>query len=88
MDYRILGPVALGGAPVNRPRERKILAALLVAGRPVSTGHLVDVLWPAAPPITARQQVQNCVSSPRGNAMSSRWWPRAARTARSPGSWC
>ena len=67
MDYRILGPVALGGAPVNRPRERKILAALLVAGRPVSTGHLVDVLWPAAPPITARQQVQNCVSSLRGH---------------------
>ena len=65
MDFRILGPVALGGAPVSRPRERKILAALLVAGRPVSTGHLVDVLWPAAPPATARQQVQNCVSSLR-----------------------
>ena len=45
-------------------RETRILGALLLApNRAVSVSDLVDVLWPSAPPATARQQLQNCASA-------------------------
>lgn len=70
MDFRLLGPVEacvdervvrLGG-----PRERKVLAALLLRqGRAVSAEFLTEVLWADAPPATSRAQVHNSVAALR-----------------------
>lgn len=69
MEFRALGPLVVGASAssqIGGPRERKILAALvLMANQPVSTRHLIDVVWHESPPTTARQQVQNCVGSLR-----------------------
>lgn len=45
------------------PRERIVLAVLLLAGqRVVSMDHLVDAVWDDRPPPTARKQILICVS--------------------------
>jgi DNA-binding SARP family transcriptional activator/tetratricopeptide (TPR) repeat protein len=68
--YRFLGrlevwdgdtELALGG-----PRERKVLALLLLAqGRTVPMGRLIEALWDGIPPPTAEKQVRNSVSKLR-----------------------
>lgn len=67
MRFEILGTLRHDGNlkfDLSRRREGRILGALLlVANRPVSTEQLIDLLWPDTPPATARQQVQNCVTS-------------------------
>jgi DNA-binding SARP family transcriptional activator len=68
MRFEILGPLRCGsGRPavdLSRRREGRILAALLLsANRTVPMDGLIDMLWGERPPATARQQVQNCVSS-------------------------
>ena len=66
IDFGVLGtpfatPLADFIGP-SRRREWLILSALLVRpNREISTHSLVDVLWDAEPPSTARQQVQNCI---------------------------
>jgi DNA-binding SARP family transcriptional activator len=70
MEFRILGPleVLVGGVslPVSAPRERALLAALVLdANRVVSMNRLVSIMWDGLPPETARNQVQICVSSLR-----------------------
>src|SRR5207244_3977513 len=70
MKWRILGPVevAAGGTalPVERPQQRAVLAYLLLnANRVVSTTQLVEAMWGAAPPASARAQIQACVSQIR-----------------------
>jgi DNA-binding SARP family transcriptional activator len=70
MKFRVLGPleVHVGDAvvPVGGPRQRKALAALLLAAnRTVSLARLVCVVWDRDPPTTAIEQVQNCLSSLR-----------------------
>jgi DNA-binding SARP family transcriptional activator len=67
MRFAILGPLRAyvddREVVVGAPRERVALAALLLrAGETVPMAHLVDVIWPDAPPHTARNQVQLCVS--------------------------
>lgn len=64
--FGVLGPlrVTVDGCevPVSAPRQRVVLAALLVAqGRPVSPERLVDTIWGEAPPATARVTLQNYV---------------------------
>ncbi|HYN95324.1 MAG TPA: BTAD domain-containing putative transcriptional regulator [Pilimelia sp.] len=55
------GPLRLAG-----PRERKILGVLLVGrGTVVTVDHLIDAVWDERMPVTARRQVQNCVSALR-----------------------
>ncbi|MBG0828702.1 winged helix-turn-helix domain-containing protein [Planomonospora sp. ID67723] len=66
MELRLLGPVeawqgerrlALGG-----PKPRALLATLLLgAGRVVSVGRLVDVLWEKEPPASAHALIQTYV---------------------------
>jgi DNA-binding SARP family transcriptional activator/tetratricopeptide (TPR) repeat protein len=69
--YRILGPLEVSNGPgrdfkVPAGRQQIVLAALLCeANRVVSIDHLIDAIWPSAPPSTARTQVQICVSSLR-----------------------
>jgi len=69
MDFRVLGPLAATceGRPVtlHGPRQRRLLAVLLLnANLVVSTERLVDELW-ADPPATARRQVHNAMAALR-----------------------
>lgn len=70
MEFAILGPVRVlsHGEPVRvgGPRERKVLAALLLrAGHLVRTEFLIEVIWGEAPPATARAQVYNSIATLR-----------------------
>ena len=54
MDFRVLGPLEVGGdgGPVEHGgvKQRSLLAMLLLhAGEVVSTDRLVDALWGARP---------------------------------------
>src|SRR4051794_13615766 len=65
--YGILGPLAVSDGAGDRmpsaPQVRTLLAALLIrANRPVPVRTLVDEIWPAGPPATARVIVQMYVS--------------------------
>ncbi|MGA8112375.1 MAG: AfsR/SARP family transcriptional regulator, partial [Actinocatenispora sp.] len=71
IEFRVLGPLearAPGGTspPLGGPRQRAVLAALLLAGnRLVTLDALVDAVWGDDPPRTARRQIQNRVSALR-----------------------
>jgi DNA-binding SARP family transcriptional activator len=63
VEFRILGPLEVShdGRPVRikGARERALLAFLLLhPGEPVSVDRLLDELWGASPPATARKSVQ------------------------------
>lgn len=65
--YRILGPLSVTEAgqsvAVTAGRDRVVLAMLLVnPNRIVGAGELIDALWGTAPPVTARGQLQSCIS--------------------------
>ncbi|MEQ0565560.1 BTAD domain-containing putative transcriptional regulator [Amycolatopsis sp. NEAU-NG30] len=67
MEFRVLGAVeaTADGVPVDlgSRKQRLVLAVLLLeAGRAVSLDRLVDLLWPTAPPASARNTVQALVS--------------------------
>jgi DNA-binding SARP family transcriptional activator len=67
MRYGILGPLSVmaDGRPVaiTAGRDRVVLAMLLLhAGRVLSVGALIEAVWDADPPNTARGQLQTCVS--------------------------
>jgi DNA-binding SARP family transcriptional activator len=63
VDVRVLGPGELrvdGASVALSPAELLLLAVLAVdASRSVSVGHLEDVLWPDARPVTATKSLQN-----------------------------
>src|SRR5215472_4279836 len=66
MEFCVLGPLVVraGAAQVRVPRgkQRAVLAALLMAaGRVVSLDELIEMLWGPAPPVTARDALQNHV---------------------------
>ncbi len=57
MDFRMLGPLPLGGA-----QQRALLAVLLLHRREVlSTDRLIDELWGERPPASAAKIVQGYV---------------------------
>ncbi|HEX2304392.1 MAG TPA: BTAD domain-containing putative transcriptional regulator [Gaiella sp.] len=65
-EFLILGPLEVRGdhglIPLGGPRQRALLAALLLrAGRVVPTEQLVDELYGAEPPPTATASLQNAV---------------------------
>src|SRR5690242_16046950 len=67
IEFRLLGPleVQAGGEllPLPGPRERALLAMLLVnANRVVTRDRLIDGLWEKEPPKTAVTSVQIFVS--------------------------
>lgn len=67
LEFSILGEmkVLAGGRPlpIGGPRERKMLAVLLVnANAVVSIDQLVDAVWNAEPPATSRNQVRNRIA--------------------------
>jgi DNA-binding SARP family transcriptional activator len=67
MRYRILGPLSVDvdgrSVVITAARDRVVLAMLLLTpGRVVSVDALVEAVWGAEPPATARGQLQNCIS--------------------------
>ncbi|MFI0796431.1 BTAD domain-containing putative transcriptional regulator [Micromonospora rubida] len=61
-DFRLLGPVEIWAnnrrLPTGQPRQRAVLAALLVdAGRSVTPQTLLDRVWGDSPPRGARQSL-------------------------------
>lgn len=70
MGFRLLGSLEVvgpdGPADFTAERQRIVLSVLLFeANRIVSTDRLVDAVWGASPPLTARAQIQICVSAIR-----------------------
>jgi hypothetical protein len=70
VEFRLLGPIEVWAAgrrvPVSSAQQRTLLAVLLLhANRVVPTERLVELLWGAAPPRTARSVVQVQVSGLR-----------------------
>ena len=70
MEYRILGPLEVVDegepVPLGRLKERLVLAILLLhANEFVSRERLIDELWGAAPPPTAKKAVNVYVSQLR-----------------------
>jgi DNA-binding SARP family transcriptional activator len=80
LDFRILGPLEVSdaGLPVELPgqRQRALLSALLVrANQVVPTERLIDDLWGAVPPRTARTSLHNAAGELRralGTALVTR----------------
>ncbi|WP_305787531.1 AfsR/SARP family transcriptional regulator [Symbioplanes lichenis] len=67
MRFGVLGPLLVTGPAgelrITAGRDRIVLAMLLLhAGRVVGVDDLVDAVWGAGPPATARGQLQTCVS--------------------------
>jgi DNA-binding SARP family transcriptional activator/energy-coupling factor transporter ATP-binding protein EcfA2 len=63
MAIRVLGPLDVGNEHVLSPRERVVLAALIVcAGRTVAPGELAEACWGDDPPRTWPQQVKTAVA--------------------------
>lgn len=69
--YRILDPleVVFEGSPesrVPRGRMQTVLTVLLLeANRVVSAENLMEAVWGENPPLTARTQIQSCISGLR-----------------------
>ena len=66
MEYRVLGPLEVGGPDgrigLEGRRERAVLTALALSrGDVVSTERLLDAVWGDAPPRSAAKTVQNHV---------------------------
>jgi DNA-binding SARP family transcriptional activator len=67
MDFRVLGPLEVGGdkatLELGGVKQRSLLAMLLLhANEVVSTDRLVDALWGASPPLRSGKSVQVYVS--------------------------
>src|SRR5262245_43254712 len=71
MDFSILGPLRVvgpdGPIAVNAPKQRSVLAVLLLSYRQevVTIDRLVDVLWDENPPPTAVKALQVHISQLR-----------------------
>jgi DNA-binding SARP family transcriptional activator len=88
VQFRILGPLEVvdptGRALVIRPRERIVLAVLLLQpDRVVPIDRLVEAVWDGTPPATARQQLPNSASRIRRTLHEHGF--RGAILARPPG---
>ncbi|MFC0438199.1 AfsR/SARP family transcriptional regulator [Kutzneria buriramensis] len=70
LDFRLLGTLEVhvdgGRVAVNGPRQRTVLAMLLLSpDRVVSVDGLVEAVWNGSPPATGRTQVAICVAALR-----------------------
>jgi DNA-binding SARP family transcriptional activator len=69
-EFRILGPVSVfrdgRELEIGFPKHRLVMAVLLVdAGHPVRTGLLMERLWGASPPATARSALYTYIAQLR-----------------------
>ena len=68
MAIRVLGPLETGNGNALSPRERVVLAALIVrAGRGLAPGELAEAYWGDEPPRTWPQQVKTSVARIRAS---------------------
>jgi DNA-binding SARP family transcriptional activator len=70
MDFRVLGPLEVwrdgDQVPLGKPRERALLALLLLhANEVVGRDELIDRLWGDEPPRSAKAALHNAVSALR-----------------------
>ena len=67
MEFRILGPLEVGGEPFRGgPKPRALLVSLVLArGSPASRERLVDAVWGERPPASAAHALQVYVSELR-----------------------
>jgi DNA-binding SARP family transcriptional activator len=70
MDFRLLGPIEafVGGKSVefSNGRQQKLMALLLFyQGHVVPLDRIIEALWDGEPPVTAKGQIQTCVSALR-----------------------
>jgi DNA-binding SARP family transcriptional activator len=70
VEFRILGPLEIntrsGLVPIGPLKQRALLAYLLVyPNQVIPAGRLVEALWGADPPRTARQSLQNGIGGLR-----------------------
>ncbi|MEV2190736.1 AfsR/SARP family transcriptional regulator [Streptomyces phaeochromogenes] len=85
MRFRVLGPVCLEPRTPSAPKQRAVLATLLVrAGAVVPAGALFDELWPDGPPRTAATTLQVYVSHLR-KALTQAGQGRGPLETRPPG---
>ncbi|MEU4609743.1 AfsR/SARP family transcriptional regulator [Streptomyces umbrinus] len=85
MRFRVLGPVCLEPRTPSAPKQRAVLATLLVrAGAVVPAGALFDELWPDGPPRTAATTLQVYVSHLR-KALTQGGQGRGPLETRPPG---
>ncbi|MEI5584321.1 MULTISPECIES: nSTAND1 domain-containing NTPase [unclassified Agromyces] len=62
MSIRVLGPIEVDGSEALRPRDRSVLAALVIRhGRTVSPAEIAEAVWADGPPPSWPKQVQICV---------------------------
>ncbi|MEN3358861.1 MAG: hypothetical protein V7637_2843 [Mycobacteriales bacterium] len=66
LEYGILGPLEVRRGqvlvPINAPRERVVLAALLLQpNRVVAAARLIDLIWGNSPPAAAQNTLQSLV---------------------------
>jgi DNA-binding SARP family transcriptional activator len=82
MDFRVLGPLEVGGdrgtLDLGGVKQRSVLAMLLLhANEVVSTDRLVDALWGASPPLRSGKSIQVYVSRLRKELPDDRLVTRA-----------
>ena len=82
MDFRVLGPLEVGGdegpLELGGVKQRSLLAMLLLhANEVVSTDRLIDALWGASPPFTSGKSIQVYVSRLRKAMADDRLVTRA-----------
>ncbi|MGE5291022.1 MAG: BTAD domain-containing putative transcriptional regulator [Micromonosporaceae bacterium] len=70
MEYRVLGPLEISAEnhliDIASGRQRIVISTLLLAANQVvPLSRLVDAVWDDAPPVTAKSQVQICISALR-----------------------
>ncbi len=70
VEFRLLGPLEVLGRggmhEVTSARQRIVLCTLLLhVDRAVPFAPLVDAVWNESPPVTARSQLQTCISGLR-----------------------
>jgi DNA-binding SARP family transcriptional activator len=85
VDFRILGPLQVldreGEVPLGSPKERAVLAVLLLhAGAVVSRQRLIDALWGDLPPPTAAKALNVHVSQLRKTLARNEDDPIATRS--------
>lgn len=64
--FRVLGPLQVVNAHITASRQQIVLAMLLLeANHVVPVGRLIDAVWEDSPPLTAKSQIQICISTVR-----------------------